>query len=178
MCTECGWFWWSCLFLCLEAFFCKLLFCWNMDFFFFLLLLYVWLDDNHTETHLILHSSQTPSYKWKITAWDVSMVTYSSMQRSDCMWCTYMLDRPTYLGKSANMTWHKNDALSKQTVFVQINLLYKSVNVYKTPRAWQEMHSCTLEKQWSLQEEELKGYHCSLTVQACQWDKRCALQKQ
>lgn len=51
-------------------------------FFLFLLLLYVWLDDNHTETHLILHSSQTPSYKRKIT---VSMVTYSSMQRSDCM---------------------------------------------------------------------------------------------
>ncbi len=30
--------------------------------------------------------------------------------------------------------------------------------VYKTPRAWQEMHSCTQEKQWSLQEEGLKGY--------------------
>ncbi len=56
------------------------------------------------------------------------------------------------------MTWHKNDALSKQAVYVQINILYQSVNVYKTPCAWQEMHSCTQEKQWSLQEEGLKGY--------------------
>lgn len=35
---------------------------------------------------------------------------------------------PIYVGKSANMTWHKIDALSKQAVFFQVNLS-------KTPRA-------------------------------------------
>lgn len=83
---------------------------------------------------------------------------------------------PIYTGKSANMTWHKNDALSKQTVFIQVNLLYHRVNVYKHLVLDKRCTNALYETmKYSRGKIEGLSRNCSLTMEACQWDKWCAL---
>lgn len=65
-----------------------------------------------------------------------------------------MLDRGNIPFMLVNLlTWHGIKIMHYQ------NKQFFQVNLSKTPRAWYEMHSCTLWKQFSIQEEELKGYH-------------------
>ncbi len=177
VCTECGWFWWSCLFLCLEAF-SAIIICWNMDFSSFccccmcgLMIItqkLIWFYIPHKRPHT-KEKSQHEMFPW----WHTAACTFRLYVMH------IMLDRrdiPIYLGKSANMTWHKMMHYQNK-LFSFKNLLYKVLMSIKhlvlTRDAF--MHSRETMKS---SRGRTEGLSLLLTVQACQWDKRCALQKQ
>lgn len=99
------------------------------------------------------------------------MVTYGSMKCSDCMWCTYMLDRDNIPFMVVNLlTWHGIKMMHYQNK--------SSKSIYNTScLIWDALMRSLEAIQYSRARFEGLPCNCSLTVQACQWDKWCALQK-